>query len=109
VHDVRTPLGVAHNYVELLALAQLPDKERDQAVSTATRSLRRAVAMLEQLLDATRLRAGGGLLLHFEEVDLAAALHTVCTEANLVYDFAIEAELGERPVLGIFDQAMVIR
>lgn len=109
VHDVRTPLGVAHNYVELLSLAQLSDEERAQAVNTATRSLRRSVAMLEQLLDATRLRAGGGLLLRFEEVDLNATLRTVCTEARLIYDVVIEADLESRPVMGIFDPGMVIR
>src|SRR5690606_28347945 len=69
VHDVRTPLGVAYTYVEMLTHDQATAPLREQAVNTALRNLRRSVAMLEELLDVVKVKAGGGLLMRFEEDD----------------------------------------
>lgn len=110
VHDVRTPLGVAANYVELLSVARLSDEQKGQALHTITKSLKRAGSMLEDLLDTVALDGGQGLFMRFDEGDIDDALKTVCKEADHLYgENRIRANLTGHPVTGIFDMALVIR
>src|SRR5690606_5734380 len=66
VHDVRTPLGVAHNYAQLMSRVDLDPESRADAISTVTRNLHRAGVMLEDLLDSVRSEATEGLFMRFE-------------------------------------------
>lgn len=109
VHDVRTPLGVAYNYTEILSLADATPELRDQAVKTIMRNLRRSVTMLEELLDVVKVGAGAGLLMRFEEDDLNKAIRTMCAEASQIYQRPIVPELEDHEVMGVFDMAMVVR
>ena len=59
-HDLRNPLGAMIAGTELLAL-QLPDERHQRTLSRMTAAGRRMTAMIEQLLDLTRARLGGGV------------------------------------------------
>lgn len=59
-HDLRNPLGAMVAGAELLA-AQLPDERHQRTLSRMTSAGRRMTAMIEQLLDLTRARLGGGV------------------------------------------------
>lgn len=110
VHDVRTPLGVAYNYAELLGLADLDDAQRKRAVQTIGKSLKRAGSMLEDLLDTVTLEAGQGLFMRFNMCDISEALLTVCSEADQLYgERSIAAQLPNAAVTGVFDLALIIR
>lgn len=110
VHDVRTPLGVAHNYAELMSRTDMNQKSRSEALHTITRNLDRASAMLEDLLDSVRSEAPDGLFMRFEKGDLNAALRIACTEADQLYgEKRIQGKVPEHPVTGVFDMALVIR
>ncbi len=109
IHDVRTPLGVAANYVELLSLAGATQEQKERAVRTVGKSLRRASEMLEDLLDSVKLDAGQGLLMRFNRTDTVEALCNVCMEARNIYSKEILTRLPEHPVTGIFDEALVVR
>lgn len=110
VHDVRTPLGVAYNYAELLSKFDLPEERKQQAVQTITKSLKRAGSMLEDLLDTVKMEAGRGLFMRFGSADINDALATVCKEADHLYGkTTINPCLESRPVVGVFDMALVIR
>ena len=59
-HDLRNPLGALVAGAELLT-AQLTDEKHLRTLSRMTAAGRRMTAMIEQLLDLTRARLGGGL------------------------------------------------
>jgi two-component system, sensor histidine kinase and response regulator len=58
-HDLRNPLGALIAGTELLAL-QLTDDRHQRTLSRMTAASRRMTEMIEQLLDLTRARLGGG-------------------------------------------------
>ena len=59
-HDLRNPLAAMFSGTELLEL-QLVDPKHKKTLAMMSAAGRRMVAMLEQLLDLTRGRLGGGL------------------------------------------------
>jgi two-component system sensor histidine kinase/response regulator len=59
-HDLRNPLGALVAGTELLA-HQLPDDRHQRTLSRMTAAARRMTEMIEQLLDLTRARLGGGV------------------------------------------------
>lgn len=109
VHDVRTPLSVAYTYAEILSLADMVAEKKKAAINTITRSLRRAVSMLEDMLDATRLDAGQGLFMRFTHSDLNEAMTIVVTEAAQVYSQRVTSSFENHPVTGVFDVGLVTR
>lgn len=109
VHDVRTPLGVAATYVELLSRKSVSDEQKEAAVKTVRNNLARVVTMLEDLLDSAKPSAGRGVLMRFMEADLREEIKTLCIEATHVYNRAINFSLPDHPVVGIFDTAQIIR
>jgi signal transduction histidine kinase len=59
-HDLRNPLGAMVAGVELLS-HQLPDDKYQRTLQRMTSASRRMAAMIDQLLDLTRARLGGGI------------------------------------------------
>src|SRR5215468_3869952 len=59
-HDLRNPLGAMIAGTELLSL-QLTDDKQVRTLGRMASAGRRMTAMIEQLLDLTRARLGGGL------------------------------------------------
>lgn len=90
-HDLRTPLGAVQNGVELLAL-----KAGDPAVTPILQRIRRSVgrmsALVDDLVDFTRGRMGGGISLHLRHEcgldvqfgQVIAELRQVHPEADIV-------------------------
>jgi signal transduction histidine kinase len=109
IHDVRTPLGVAANYAKALSLPNISAEQKQAAVKTIDRSLGRVLSMLEELLDSVKLDAGRGLLMRFEQTDLNEAMRNTCTEASHIYVKKIVPVLEDHPVVGTFDEALIIR
>jgi len=109
VHDVRTPLGVAYNFVEMLTHHSASMEVKDQATRTIGRNLKRAVGMLEELLDFMKIRGGIGLLLRFEEMDLNAPLRSICSEADKIYSSEVIYLSEGHEVRGVFDIALTLR
>ncbi len=109
VHDVRTPMGVASTYVEILSHLEMSTEQKRTAVETSRKNLRRAATMLEELLDSAKPTAGSGLLMHFQEADINSEIKTLCTEATSLYDRKINFSLEDHPVIGIFDLGQIIR
>ncbi|MEX0619598.1 MAG: histidine kinase dimerization/phospho-acceptor domain-containing protein, partial [Pseudohongiellaceae bacterium] len=85
IHDVRTPLGVANLYVDLLDMEDIEEDHRRQYNDIVKRNLARCLAMLEDLLDVAQVEAGQGLLMHFKGTDLNSAMRTVCEEEDQIY------------------------
>lgn len=97
-HDLRTPLTSA-----TLSAQLIPRKTNDATVSTLavkiSNSLKRVDKMIEDLLDANRLRAGQKIRPNIEEYDLVTLTKTTTQDLETIY--------GDRFVLDIPDSYIV--
>lgn len=84
-HDLRTPLAAAKMSAQLI-LKQENVKESDLAlVNRIVRNINRADQMIENLLDANRLRSGERLPLQTKLFDLTSLIKETLEELKLVY------------------------
>ena len=84
-HDLRTPVAVARMNAHItLKRGDLADAAI-AAQKHILISLNRLDAMIENLLDGSRIRAGERLCLQFTNCDLAAVLRDVIDELRIVY------------------------
>ncbi len=84
-HDLKSPLTVAKASAQLIL--KQPDIS-DVSISFAKKivaSINRLDAMIHDLLDASRIRAGEELTLQFTEYDLDALIHEVIDEMVIVH------------------------
>lgn len=85
-HDVRSPLQAA-DFAAAGLLARLgpalsPDGADRRLLETVRRAVRRALAIVESLIDLTHLRIGSGIPLREEAGDLREVVSAVVAEAN---------------------------
>jgi PAS domain S-box-containing protein len=78
-HDLRNPLGAIDMAAQLLRRRGVGD-ELERPVGRILDSAARMSRMIDQLLDLTRIRLGGGLPLRHATVDLAALCRGVIDE-----------------------------
>ena len=94
-HDLRTPLNTINVSVHTL---KRHAAEADQKVlSRISNSTERMSRMIDQLLDFTQSRLGGGIPIHPQSVDLAAVCRTVADEFDALHPgrvrFSTEGDL----------------
>ncbi len=84
-HDLRNPLGAISNAAQLLLMRQ--EGEGDRNAKPLTRilsSAQRMTRMIEQLLDFTRARVGGGIEIQRQQTSLGDLCKQVVGELELV-------------------------
>jgi hypothetical protein len=84
-HDLKNPLSAARTAAQLIG--RYPDRI-DRMASLAGRisdNLARADKMIEDLLDANRIRAGKGLPIERSEANLSEIAENVCSELASIY------------------------
>ena len=92
-HDLRSPLAAVVTAAELLKSREpvLADGRNGKALDRVILSAQRMARMIEQLLDYTRLRVGGGIAVEPQAGDLAALARQVMDELQAAHpDAAIE-------------------
>lgn len=97
-HDLRGPLTAAKASAQLIA--RRPD-QTDAIPQLAVRiidSMSRADQMIQDLLDASRLRAGKGLPVQFEEVNLNQIVKETCEDFSTVHGNRFVAEVPSQDV-----------
>jgi signal transduction histidine kinase len=84
-HDLRNPLSAAKTTAQLIG--RFPDRvdRIPNLVGRIGDSLTRAEKMIEDLLDANRIRAGKGLPVVREETNLVEIANEVCAELGTVH------------------------
>lgn len=97
-HDLRNPLGAMINATQLVLYRD--EGEEDPVLVPLRRALssgQRMTRLIEQLLDFTRVRRGGGIELNLHEADLANICGQVLKELELAYpDWKLHVEsLGD--------------
>lgn len=93
-HDLRNPLAAAK--VATQSLRRKVDDDHRPQVDRLEQSVSRAIRLVEQLLDLTRARIGGGLRVDPQPVLLAPLLRDIVSETRLAagteHDIEIDAD-----------------
>jgi PAS domain S-box-containing protein len=84
-HDLRNPLGAILNSAQLV-LSRTDDEQIKRPLARVLSSGGRMARMIEQLLDLTRVRLGGGIDLCPLEVDFARIVNQVLSEITTAKD-----------------------
>ena len=102
-HDLRNPLAAIQQALWLLKNTGQLDEKQLRYVTLATGSSQRMSAMIEQLLDFTRIRLGGGWVLSPQNGDLATLASSVVEELKLAWPGRAISLTGESRVMVSFD------
>lgn len=108
VHDVRNPISAALLAASLLeqdAESEKFNKIRDMLKT----SIKRALKLMESFLESVSVGAGEGITLHFSEKDLLLYIQSVHGEASAIYSNNVILECPDKPIMGVFDSAMIRR
>jgi PAS domain S-box-containing protein len=81
-HDLRSPLGAISTAAQLVQMRRPDDERIASPVSRILTSSARMARMIDQLLDFTRIRLGGGLRLERNRVDLVEVLRAAVSETE---------------------------
>lgn len=86
-HDLRNPLSAILTAATLVRprLSNDAGAPEDRAVSIILSSGQRMAAMIDQLLDFTRARSGGGIEMELRPADLATLLHEAVGELEVAH------------------------
>lgn len=83
-HDLRNPLASIMAATQLLLIRGAAG-DNHQALQRILSSAERMARMIDQLLDFTRIRAGGGLPSDPQPMDFAAVVHEVVSELQVAH------------------------
>jgi signal transduction histidine kinase len=100
-HDLRNPLNA------VLMTAQLMKRRvsgEDAAFERIRSSAQRMSNMVTQLLDLTRTRIGGGIIMDRKPIDLAAAVSEVVDEIRRAYPGGVIVWTSPQPAWASLDQ-----
>jgi len=102
-HDLRNPLSALVTGVEILKTSLPEETASGKLVRRLGNSANRMGRMIEQLLDHTRARLGGGIPVARREIDLTALVVGVIEELSLAYPTAKLELVPAEPIQGMWD------
>ncbi|MGB3343234.1 MAG: HAMP domain-containing sensor histidine kinase [Aequorivita sp.] len=107
-HDIRNPLAAAQLSLEMMEQDKTGEWAEKTRVS-AQRSVKKAIDLIEGLMNGITVRAGEGMLLNFEKIDLLTDLKWVQSESDEIYtnDIILESEVDK--IEGVFDRTAIRR
>ena len=107
-HDIRNPLAAAQLSLEMME----QDKTGKWAEKTriaAQRGLKKAISLIEGLMDGITIKSGEGIMLNFENTDLLKDIKWVHEESKEVYTNDIKLDCKVEKIEGIFDSTAIKR
>lgn len=84
-HDLRNPINVVKMGTQLLLRRMEPEDAHKDVTLRMLTAVDRLDTMIQNLLDASRLRAGQNLKLTFEECDLQMLVQDIVEDLNFTY------------------------
>ncbi|MDT0641401.1 HAMP domain-containing sensor histidine kinase [Zunongwangia sp. F363] len=107
-HDIRNPVSAAYLAIEMMDYSE--GEERLQRLQKlGLRSLKKSLELMEGMLDAITVKAGEGITMNFENVDLMRDVKWVYSEASEIYTNDIHIETDIQELNGIFDGTAIRR
>jgi signal transduction histidine kinase len=107
-HDLRGPITAAKLYAELFLRKADPSDPATKMARKFTFSMNRVELMINDLLDAGRLRAGQKLELKFEDCDLEVISKLIAEEANLLNEDRVKV-ISSGPAKGQWNENAIMR
>ncbi len=107
-HDIRNPLSAAQMSLEMLELDDSPEW-KSQMEAAAGRSVRKAMSLIEDLMNGITVRAGEGMLLSFDHHNIIEDIKWVYDEAKEVYASEINLSTDTELINGVFDKTAIRR
>jgi hypothetical protein len=107
-HDIRNPLAAAQLSLEMMEQDKT-GKWAEKTRKAAQRSVKKAISLIEGLMNGITVKAGEGMMLHFESVDLIKDIKWVYAESKEVYTNEINLECDVEKIDGIFDSTAIKR
>jgi signal transduction histidine kinase len=107
-HDIRNPLAAAQLSLQMIKQDKdgiWGEKMRD----TAERSVRKAISLVEELMDGITVQAGEGMMLNFEEKNISKDLKWAYDDAQEIYASEILFKAPDHAIIGVFDATAVRR
>lgn len=107
-HDIRNPLAAAQLSLEMI-------KQDPKGMwltkmrNAAERSVRKALGLVEGLMNSISVNAGEGMMLDFEHKNIVRDIEWVHSEAIEVYANPIHLECNKDSIIGVFDGTAVRR
>ncbi len=108
-HELRTPIFSLGGFLELLEDEDLDDETRERFMAQLHEQVDRLGKLTTDLLDLSRLDAGG-IELRTDETDLSQLAETVAREfvpALGAHESALELELPDDPIVAVCDRERV--
>lgn len=107
-HDIRNPLSAAQ-----LALGIVQDdlngEWSNKMLDAAQSSVRKALHLIEELMNGIRIKAGEGMMFHFENINLIDEIKWVQAESKEFYTNEINFEYDTKKIEGVFDATAIKR
>lgn len=107
-HDIRTPITAAHFALDILQ----PDTEQarfSELKKMGTKSLKKSLDLLEDILDSISVKAGEGVSFNFQKTNILSEVKWVHNEASEIYSHEIELKCDKKEITGIFDGTAIRR
>lgn len=107
-HDIRNPISAA--YFALDIIHPKDDEARIESLKKmGLRSLQKSLDLLSGMLDAISVKAGEGITLNFEEIDIVKEMGWVHEEASHIFNNEISFECAQKEITGVFDGTAIRR
>jgi hypothetical protein len=107
-HDIRNPLAAAQLSLEMIK-QDTEGKWAHKMRDAAERSVRKAISLIEGLMNGITVQAGQGMMLTFEEKNLLHDIKWIYEEAQEVYLNDILLQHKDRPIIGVYDGTAIRR
>lgn len=107
-HDIRNPISAAYFALDIIRPEDSIERV-ENLKKMGLRSLKKSLDLVEALLDAISVKAGEGITLNFEEINIVEEINWVANEASEIYTNEIIFETNNKNITGIFDGTAIRR
>ena len=102
-HDLRAPLSIISMTAHSLQKPDVPPQRTRSAALRVKRAAERMARMVAELLDFTRIAAGGGLPVERRPIDLRDPIKEAVDDINVSHPQRVHLVLPDHPVDGSWD------
>lgn len=108
-HDLQSPLSAVSMNLDMIARRKDRPDQLEPLIERARRGVEKVNRLVDAMLDAARIRAGGAMRLDFEVLALEDVLANMVEDARLTYGDRIQLRLPRESVRGRFSEAAIVR